>query len=176
MHRRCSVVETDDGWKDLVLHIDELGPVLGEVLALGHHHSDRFADEPNLVEGHDIAAVGAVVRQLDLRGDRLHHSREICAGEDFEHTLQGERFADVDRRDAGVGVGAEHELHVRGLGRDGHIVEVPALTAQQLVVLAPWNALPNEVEALGGGLVVAHASPLRRISTAEAATASTMFA
>ena len=164
-------VNVGDHRKRLVVDVDQLQAVLGEVLALGHHHSHRLAGEPHFVDRQHVAGVGAVAGQLDLGGDRLHHGGEIGAGEDIDHAVEREGLARVDRGDPGVGVGAEHEGQVQRVDRRGQVVDEASLAPQEVVVLSPQNALPDSALE-----VAAHDWCPRRSSTAASVIASTMFA
>ena len=164
-------VNVGDRGKRLVVDFHQLDAVFGEILALGHHHSNRLARKPHLVHCQHVAGVEAVAGQLDLGSDRLHHACEIRTGEHIDHAVERHCFARVDRGDPSVGVGAEHEGEVQGVKRRGQVVDEAALASQQVLVFPAQHALPDSAV-----LVAAHAGFLRRSSTAASATASTMLA
>ena len=123
----------------IVVHLDELQRVGGDVGALGDHRRDLLPLEAHLVGDEDRLRVtrqrghpGQVVRLESLTGDDRHHAGERL------------RPLAVDRVDPGVGEGAPQEDHVQHPGQRD-VLYVVSRTADEAVVLDP---LPGMADAL----------------------------
>ena len=84
----------------LVVDLDQLAGVLGDVARVGDHHRDRLADMAHPVD-----------REGKIRHRRPHHARdrpdhagELRPGDDADHAGQRQRARCVDPADAGVRV------------------------------------------------------------------------
>ena len=141
----------------LVLHLDELGSVLGDVARLRDDDRDRLAHVTRR------AVRGGVVRgtSRDSRRQRARHADDLLGGHDADDAGQLERGGDIDRADVGVGERRSDDRRVAGV-RDGlDVVHEAPVTAQERLVLDPRDRLPDE--RLRGGR--AHLGTLRRAST-----------
>ena len=104
VHERVGVLGrrvVDDRRQRLVVDVDELGRVLGEIAALGDHERDRVADEADLALGERRAR-----RLRAPRPDRrvpllLHAGVQVGGGEHEPHARRGERRRRVDPADRG---------------------------------------------------------------------------
>ena len=125
----------------LVLDLDQLEGVLGEVAALGSDDRHGLADVAHPVEG-DAAL-------LDRRvGETRHRARDLGdlgAGHDGCDPGQGLGAAHVDRFDPGVGVRAAQRRGVQHV-RQHDVVDVAALAGEQARVLDPLHALADPAE------------------------------
>jgi len=172
------LLEIDHRRQRIVLDLDQLAGVLGDIAALGHHGRDRLAHVTHLVHGN---AVLRRRRAGEVRA-RPRHLRRLRAGHDAEHTGQRLGPGLVDAHDARVGVRAAQHRRVRHVGQR-HVVDIGAGAGEQAGVLHPLHAVPDG-EILGLRLlaltrfrdVVALAGhcPSPCIRSAAACTASTM--
>src|SRR6202044_3950961 len=118
----------DDGQR-LILDVDDLARVLGDVRVVGDDARHLLALEADLVGGqHGLGVVGQGRHPGQVAGG--HH----LAGEHQAHAGDVPRPAGVDGLDAGVGHGAAPDLHVQHPGQ-GDVVGVVALAADEPVVL-----------------------------------------
>ena len=103
------LVGVGDGRELVVLDLDKLQGVLGEVAALGHHDGDRVADQPHLVGCHDGELDGR--RPEDPRRWRAggEEPLDVFAGHGHDHARQLAGRRHVDAEDAGVGQRAAQE-------------------------------------------------------------------
>ena len=128
--------EVGDGGQRLVVDVDQLDGVLGDVAALGDDERDRVADELHLALGQrrargvgDVLARDGVPGLLDVRV-------EVLGDEHRVHTGQRERRRRVDAVDPGPGERAAHEAGVQHAGpRD--VVDERAMAGEQAGVLDP---------------------------------------
>ena len=136
----------DDGGQRLVVDLDQLGRVLGEVARLGHDERDRVADEADVALGEGPEGRAGHGRRVTLEHGRLHRADvrvEVRGGEHRPDAGHGPRRVDVEAGDPGVREVAAHERGVQHPRHD-HVVDVGALPGQQPWVLAPADGLPHE--------------------------------
>ena len=146
-HRRVGrrrLLRVDDRGQRLVLDVDRLAPVLGDVRVVGDDDAHLLALEAHLVGGeHGLGVVG-----------ERRHPGEVALG----HHLAGEHQPDardlpglrrVDGDDAGVRQRAAQDLHVQHAGQVD-VVDVVAATAHEPRVLDPAAA---RAQAADRGLV-----------------------
>jgi hypothetical protein len=97
----------DDRLERLVLHLDEVGAVLGQVAAVRQHDGDALPDVANLVDRqqppHMLVGSGTEVRQRVGQLDRLG------AGHDRDDAGGLPRRLGLDADDPGVGMRASYE-------------------------------------------------------------------
>ena len=176
---RCHrLFEIDDRRQRIVLDLDQLAGVLGDVAALRHDGGDRLAHVAHLAHG------DAVLRRRrtgEVRA-RPRHLRRLGAGHDAEHAGQRLGLRLVDAHDAGVGMGAAQHRGMRHVGQH-YVVRISAGAGEQAGVLHPLHAVPDG-EVLGLGLLaltrfgdvmaLAGHCPSPCIRSAAACTASTI--
>ena len=130
-HRRQHLVIDDDG----------VGRVARGVAIAGDDHRHRLADVAHGID-RDRAMVGRWKRRADRhRTDELGNLR---AGEhrlDTRHALGG---ADVDRANPAVGDVAPREGRMQHAD-DLQVVDIGAQTLNQTRILAPLDALPDQL-------------------------------
>ena len=103
----------DDRGQGVVVDLDQIDGVFGEVAALGDHQGHRVADEAHLALGQrGPRGLGA------LRSDRrvpllLHVGVEVGRGENGAHPGQRQGRRGVDAADSGPGKGAADEAGVQ---------------------------------------------------------------
>jgi hypothetical protein len=168
----------------LVLDLDELERVLGQVPAVRHDHRDALADVPHLVRGQ--AAPGVPGRVGAEVGHRVAQLGGLGPGDHRVHAGGRLRLGRLDPRDPGVRVRATQHGGVQGARRDP-VGDVAAAAEQELPVLdaadrladpAPLGRVVADRRGAGGpGLIHGSheaASSLVRIRPAAATTASVM--
>ena len=154
-------LDADDRRQHLVVDPDPTHGVLGDVAVVGDHERDRLADVVDLAVGERVlrAAVGQR-RVRDQQRQRLGHrwrqSGEVLVGPHHVHALDVEDVLDVDVEHLRVRVRRAQHGGVQGVRADGDVVDVPALPAQEALVLDPLDGraeelgrhAPNPVDAL----------------------------
>ena len=119
VHERVGVLGrrvVDDRGERLVVDVDELGRVLGEVPALGDHERDRVADEAHLALGERRARRLRAPR-ADRRVPLLLHLRvEVGGGEHEVHARRAQRRGRVDPADrrCANGLRTKHACSIPG--------------------------------------------------------------
>jgi hypothetical protein len=166
------LVRVDHRRERVVVDVDQLQGVAGDVGVLGDHRRDLLALEHHLVEGQDRLGVARQGRH-----PRQAVGVQVAAGDDRDHARVGGGRLGVDGGDAGVGERGAQQRHVQHAGQ-GDVVDVVAAAAQEAVVLLA----PHRVaEPADGGLGLAHACTSSRSDSAAcmvaaaARTARTMF-
>ena len=164
--RCCGGCHRRDGRQGLVVDLDQLGRVLGDVAVSGDHDRHGVADEADLVHGQRRH-----LGRPDAGDGRCHaqHRRvlgEVGAGQHGHHAGQCSRRRGVDRADAGVGVRAPDEADGERV-LDRQVVEIAALAQEEAAILLARHR-PAE------GMALAHPSPLCRRDWASW-TAAMMF-
>ena len=154
-----------DGRQRLVLDVDQLQRVLGDVGGLGHDRRHLLALEAHLVGGEHRLGVA---REGGHPGEVV--LRHQVAGDDGDDTRQGLRPGGVDRDDAGVCKGAAQELHVQH-PRERDVVDVVALAADEALVLLALDRVPEPANLRGRH----HDLPSFACAAAAWCTALTMF-
>ncbi len=123
----------------LVLDLDELDRVGGDVAVVGDDEGDLLALEQHLAVGqHHLLVAGQ--RRHPVQVQRL----EVLRRQHGQHAGQGEGGRGVDRGDAGMGVGAAHEVAEQHAGQLD-VVDIVALALREPDVL---DALARAAEAL----------------------------
>ncbi len=146
VHRNLRI---DHDRQVLVLHVDEVAGVLGDVSRLGDHRGHRLADVTHAIHGD---AVLHHRRACELRG-RTGHLLGFLARHHQQHARQRTRLRHVDPLDARMRpVRAQHRgvSHVREL----HVVDVAALAGEQARVLHPLHVLADPLVAACGRLAL----------------------
>ena len=171
--RRDGVLGVDHRGQQLVLHVDEVDGVLGDVAALRHHRGHGLAHVADPIRGD--AVLGD--RRVGEAGQRSGLLGGLGAGHHQHHARQRFGPAGVDALDARVRVRASQHRGVGHVGKD-HVVDVLAAPGQQPRVLDALHALADPAVAapgLGGVGVGGFAHcPSPRILAAAVSTASTM--
>ena len=126
----------DDGWQRLVVDVDQLGRVFGEVEALGDHQRDRITDEAHLVFGQRWAGRLGTVRPDRSVPLLLDVRVEVGSGEHPAHPGQRERRGHLDAPDGGAGEGTAHKGRVQHSGKRD-VVDEGAMPGEQSDVLDP---------------------------------------
>ena len=122
----------------LPVHRNQIGGVVGGVLALRDHHRDRIAHVAGGLAGQRRVRRDLQLGQEPAAGQRVDPGH-VLAGEDGDHARMRLGLGDVDAADLRVGVRAPHE---RGIGHAGQleVVGVVALAGDEAGVLAPLDA------------------------------------
>ena len=131
-----------DRLQRLVVDVDQLAGVLGDVGGLGDHRRHLLALEAHLVRGENglrVAREGRHPGEVVLR--------EELAGDDRDDALDRLGAGGVDRVDAGVRERAAQELQVEH-SRQHDVVEVVALAADEAGVLEPLDGVPDAADDL----------------------------
>ena len=103
----------DHGRKRLVVHLDRLDRVGGDVGILRDHHGHRIPHVADAVGHHDRPVRNLGVRHQPAAGKRTAAAvLEVLAGEDGQHAVHGARRRGVHPGDPGVGLGAALDRHV----------------------------------------------------------------
>ena len=129
----------DHGAEHFVVHIDQLGGVLGLLQRFGHHHGDVVADIAHLVKCQDGVrrllhglAVGAGDQPAARQAANFGVSH-VLADQHVDHAGRGLGGFDVDALDAGVGMRRAHK-HGVGLAGDVDVVGVLAAAGEKAIV------------------------------------------
>jgi hypothetical protein len=128
----------------LVVDVDELDGVLGDVGRLGDDRGDLLALEAHLVRGEHglrVAGEGRHPGEVVLRQELACHD-----GDDARELL---RLRGVDRPDTRVRERAPEELEVEH-PRQGEVVEVLALAADEAGVFEPPDRVTDPPDLFGG--------------------------
>ena len=131
----------------LVVDVDQVDGVTGDVAVGGDHHGDGVADVAHAVARQHVMLGDHQVRQQPAGGDHAGHSGflGVGGGEDRDHAVGGESGGGVDALDVGVRVGAAHHGAVQ------HAVELEIVG-----VLAAPGDQGRVFAALDGGAEDAH--------------------
>ncbi len=130
----------DDHRQVLVLDLDQITRVLGNIAALGDDRRHRLADVPHAIHG-DAVLHHRRTRELRRRtGDLLR----LLAGHDENHTGERFRFRGIDALDARVCPVAAQHRRMRHPGHD-NIVDVLPVTGKQARVLDALQVLADPV-------------------------------
>ena len=144
-------VDPDHRRQELVVDPDPGDGVLGEVAVVGHDEGDGLADVVDLVGCE--RELGAAVRERRVRDqqrERLgHRSGQVVVGPDQVDALDVEHPGDVDVDDPGMGVGRPQHGRVQDVLAGGDVVGVPALAAQEALVLDPLDPLAEHPRGHG---------------------------
>lgn len=143
----------------LVVDLDQLQCVLGDVAVVRHHHCHRLADEVHRALGEHrvrqlphqrIQRLDEALRdtQFGLVDHRLQRGG-VGRGENGVHTGHRAGGGDVDPGDARVRLRAAQKRCLQGSGHPD-VVDKPALAAQQAIVLDPRD---GAAEPAGVGLL-----------------------
>ncbi len=168
--KRCTVLgrrpDVDRRGERLVVHLDELGRVLGERPARGEHDRDPVALEARLVRSERVVRrVDHVLRHRPgTRHRRLPLVLQVGGGERSDDPFGRAGGVEVHAADPGVGVRAPDDDHVHHPGQLDVVDERPAPLEQRPVLTTEDGRA--HVLGLGG----AH-----DVASAAAATALTML-
>ena len=109
--RLQGVVHVEHGREHLIVHVDELAGLLGDVLGLGHDQGHGVAHEADVLVQHvGVARRGVAVVDAEVGVD-------VRVGDDALHAGHGHGAGVVDAADAREGVGAVQDLTVVHVGR-----------------------------------------------------------
>ncbi len=137
------VGNSHDRRQRVVVHVDQLQGILGDVTALGHHDRHQITDEAHPVGGHGQVPGAAEVGELwhDLDGQR--HRLDVRARQDGGHPPKPCGVGDVYPVDPGVGERTAEKGRVEHPG-EADVVDVPAAAGEDAPVLHPGDALAHE--------------------------------
>ena len=129
----------DNSAEHFVVHVNQLGGVLGLLQRFSHHHGDVVADIAHLVQRQDGVrrllhglAVGAG-DQPAARQAANFGVRHVLADQHVDHAGCGLGGFDVDALDAGVGMRRAHKHRVSLTG-DVDVVGVLAAAGEKAIV------------------------------------------
>ena len=109
----------------LVVHLDQLGGVLGHVPVLRHHHGERL---PRIAG--DLVRRGQVLdTAVDARGERPRHRRHVGARQHTDHSRQRERRRGIEPADPGVWHQRAEDRGVFGIRNGIEVVDEAAVAA-----------------------------------------------
>ena len=137
--------------KRLVLHLDLIRGVDGELSGLGEHHNDGLALIANDVDPEEVLLQRLPV---GLRGEleqRFRHRLDLITGEGGDDTRHCLGLGHVDADDLGVGmggadiVGEAHAVHAL-------VVHKRSLSLEESLVLLARHALAHPLDGRGGFL------------------------
>ena len=134
----------DDRVERLVLDLDELAAVLGDVAGRGDHGGDGLADVANAVDWQQRAVPFPRLRPRRA-GDDLGHSLEVAGRDDGGDPVERPRLRRANTKDVRVRVRAADERNVEH-PRQAHVVEESCAAAEELRVLHAWQALTDVAE------------------------------
>ena len=141
-----SALRVDHRGQRLVLDLDELQRVLGQVAAVRDDDRDALADVPHLVRRQ--AAPGVPGRVGAEVGHRVAQLGGVGAGDHRVHAGCGQSLGGLDPQDPGVRVRAAQHGGVQGAGGDP-VGDVAAPAEQELRVLDAADRLAHPAP-LGG--------------------------
>ena len=140
--------DVDNGAQHLIVHIDQLGGVLGLFQCFGHHHGNVVANVAHLVQRQDRVrrllhglAVGAGDQPAARQAANLGVSH-VLANQHIHHAGRGLGSFDVDALDAGMRMRRTHEHRV-GLAGDVDVVGVLATAGEKAIVFFATDRCAN---------------------------------
>ena len=150
----------DHGRQGPVVDRDEIEGVVGDVGVLGHHRGHAVADVAHPVHGQHAVWGNVVLHAAGREGarERVDRIAQIGAGDHVDHAGEGPRRGSVDVVDAGVGVGAAQDGHVRHAG-ELDVVEVLAVACDQARVFLALDARADELWRHTRRLCDSHVTP-----------------
>ncbi len=132
----------DHGLARRIFDRDQLGGVLGEIAALGHHQRHRLADIAHAADRERPL----VDLRLQRHQERIGDFPDILAGEHRPDAVHGERRRCVDLHDIGVRMRRADHVGCQRAGRHRQIVGIaPAPRQQCRVFLAQRRACRDAV-------------------------------
>ena len=156
--------QVDHRGQRLVVDDDMFGGVFGEGAAVRDNHRNRLAHMANLVARQDGLLDGLTDRRIrHLAGDMVRRPmrREVVMGVGRVYARQVLRRRRVDRQNAGMRIGAAHEMGMQHVG----IVDVvgePGRTPQQCRVFHAFDALSEHAGNRTGKGGCCHLGPVAR--------------
>ncbi len=135
-----------DHGQRVVVDLDELRGVFGDVARRGHDERHRFTDIANLVARERVpiaGLVGGILDRVEVGTQRLQLSVDVRAGDHREHAGNLRRLRDVDAPDACVRVVAAQDRHL-DQPVDLEVRHVSALADEKAWVLDALDARPDE--------------------------------
>ncbi len=155
----------------LIVHLHQLGSVLGEGARVGDHGRDPLA---GIARDLHRERAPRHVRGVEARQQRLRCCRKLAAAQHVVHAGHGERCGAVDRDDARGGIRTRHQRHVpRPCQRD--VGGETAFAGDEAAILAHAAIGRHEPEGFRAhGLPAGRFRP--RLRSAASATASTICA
>ena len=123
----------------LVIDLDQLQRVLGEVTVRRHHHGDRLADIAHALDRDRPALDVRLHAGEQRRPERGHLGR----GDHRRDALRGARRAHVDRADDRMRMRRAQHGGVQRARRHAEIVDVAPAPGEQGRVLHPLDRLPD---------------------------------
>jgi hypothetical protein len=124
----------------VVLHLDELGGVAGEVACSRHDRCDRVADVAHLADGECVVLDVSARRRRELE-KRIRENGDLVAGERPVDAVELERLRDVDGLDPGVRVRRADEVD------EAHLVPLDVVEEHALALDEPLVLLARDVLA-----------------------------
>ena len=140
--------------KRLVLHLDCLRRILGQIAALRQHHRQRVAHVVNLAVSQRILQEFqqvAVRPQSHRNRARLHRRRDVLEGQHVHHARHLPRRRRVDGYDPRVGMRAAHDGGVQRVRQPNVVHELPP-AGQKPPVFPPPDGRAN--------VLLRHSGPL----------------
>ena len=120
--RRARGLRVDHRFERLIVDGDQLGGVLRQVAALGHHQRDRLADVAHALDRQRPLIDRGLERDQERVGELAH----ILAGDDRPDAVLGQRRGRVDAGNLGVRVRRADHVSVQRSDRHRQIVRIAA--------------------------------------------------
>ena len=143
----------DDRRQRLVLDLDQVDRILGDVAVARHDRRHRLTDEAGLVGRHAVVAH----RRGRDDGEGRRPLGDLPPSQTADHAVEGERLAEIDACDPGVGVRAAEDRRMMDV-RNLEVVDERAAAGQQPRILMPRNALTDPGTRCCCVRAVAHSS------------------
>ncbi len=126
----------DHGGPRVVVDHHQLGRVLGDVPAVGHHQGHRVAGETDLALGQGRQGGGGPALAREAEPHLVGRGVELGRGEHGVHPIEGQGLGGIDGHDGRPGERAAHEAGVQH-PRPHDVVHERAPTGEQSGVLHP---------------------------------------
>ena len=169
--RRAGGIDVGDGGQFLELDHHRLGRVFGLGPGVGHHSHHGLSGPHGPVERQgQLRRRFHALEMVQRAGPRRADARQVFAGRDQPHAGHRQRRRDVDRDDAGMGVGAAQEGGMQH-PRQHQVGDIAAVPGQQALGVGPRNRSADiGVRPIDGAEGRVHASssttsPARRRAT-----------
>ena len=134
------VLRVEDRLERLVVDLDELGGVAGQLAGRGGDGDHRFADVADAPDRERVILQVSARRRRDLE-ERVGLGRDLLAEQRPVDAFQRRRLRDVDPADRSVRIRRAHEMHVR------HPVPLDVVDEEPFALDEALVLLPRDVDA-----------------------------
>ena len=136
-------LRVDGGLQRLILDLDKVERVLGDIAVLGDDHRHRLADKAHLVDGDRVVGDG----DLDDARDRARDRGHLGARDDAGDARQGARLGGIDIHDARMRMRRAQDGGVLEVGHRLHVINELRPPAQERRVLFARDGLADPLIA-----------------------------